>query len=185
MKQRRVYRGAIDLKIKVIDWTKINEVISNKVQQDVECRLGNGFIENVEAIFDKDLNHKETKSIIIDKECCGSMSDSRNFYVSELNAGKPFTVELFKGIGFYKVAKEIDGGMGISMFPSFYFDIDIDDVKNCLTGEEIPLYQFMGGRYAYNDRIITNEIHILKLCNFNEIKAGDNWKQKELMETED
>jgi hypothetical protein len=184
MKQKQVYRGAIDLKIKVIDWTKINEVISNKVQQDVECRLGNGFIEDVEAIFDKD-SSLEIKCLIIDNECCGSISDSRNFYVSELNAGEPFTVNLFKGIGFYKVAKEIDGGKGISMFPSFYFDIDIDDVKNCLTGEEIPLYQFMGSRYAYNDRIITNEIHILKLCYFDEIKAGDNWKQKELMEIED
>ena len=184
MKQKQVYRGAIDLKIKVIDWTKINEIISNKVQQDVECRLGNGFIEDVEAIFDKD-SPLEIKSLIIDKECCGSITDSRNFYVSELNAGEPFTVELFKGIGFYKVAKEIDGGMGISMFPSFYFDIDIDDVKNCLTGEEIPLYQFMGSRYAYNDRIVTNEIHILKLCYFNEIKAGNNWKKKELMEIED
>ena len=184
MKQKQVYRGAIDLKIKVIDWTKINEVISNKVQQDVECRLGNGFIEDIEAIFDKD-SSLEIKSLIIDKECCGSKSDSRNIYISELNKGEPFMVNLFKGIGFFKVDKKTEKGHSVAMFPSYYFDIDIDDVKNCLTGEEIPLYQFMGSRYAYNDRIVTNEIHILKLCYFNEIKAGDNWKQKELMEIED
>jgi hypothetical protein len=47
------------------------------------------------------------------------------------------------------------------------------------------LDKFMGGRYAYNDRIVTNEIHILKLCYFNLLKAGDNWKKKELMEIED
>jgi hypothetical protein len=184
MKQKQVYRGAIDLKIKVIDWTPINKIISEKVGHEVECRIGNGLIEDVEAIFDKD-SSLEIKSLIIDNECCGSISDSRNFYVSELNAGEPFMVNLFNGIGFYKVAKEIDGGKSISMFPSFYFDIDIDDIKNCLTGEEIPLYKFMGSRYAYNDRIVTNEIHILKLCYFNEIKAGNNWKKKELMEMED
>ena len=184
MKQKQVYRGAIDLKIKVIDWTKINEVISNKVQQDVECRLGNGFIEDVEAIFDKD-SPLQIKSLIIDNECCGSQSDSRNMYISDLNKGEPFMVNLFKGIGFFKVDKKTEKGHSVAMFPSFYFDIDIDDVKNCLTGEEIPLYQFMGSRYAYNDRIVTNEIHILKLCYFNEIKAGNNWKQKELMEIED
>jgi len=186
MRSKNVHRGSIDLKIKVIDWTKINQAISKDVGQEVECRLGNGFIENVEAIFDDEIVGVEIKSLIIDKECCGSVSEKRNFYISELNAGEPFGVNLFKGIGFYKVNKETEKGFSVSMFPSYYFDIDIDDIKNCLTGEEIPLYQFMGSRYAYNGRIENNEMNILRLVYYKDKKNGfTDWAKTEILEIAD
>ena len=186
MKTKEVYKGAIYLRIKVIDWTPINKIISERVGQEVECRIGNGLIEDVQAIFDKESEQVEVKSLIIDKECCGLDSDTRNFYVSDLNDGKPFTVNLFKGIGFFKIDKETENGFSVSMFPSYYFDIDMDDIKKCLTGEEKPLYQFMKGRYGYNPRIMSNEMGILKLVYLNKLKEGDkDWLEKELMEIED
>lgn len=172
MKKKEVYKGAIDLKVKIIDWTPINKAISERVGEEVECRVGDGLIEDIEAIFDKEYEQVEIKSLVIDAECCGSETHKTNFYISELNDGKPFTVNLIAGVDFYRVSKKTENGCTICSFPSYCFDIDIDDIKNCLTGEEKPLYQFMGGRYAYNPRIIGNEIGILNLCYYNDRKKG-------------
>ena len=53
-KQKSVKKGALNLKVKIIDWTPINKAISDKVGMQVECRLGKGFIEDVEAVFNKE-----------------------------------------------------------------------------------------------------------------------------------
>lgn len=172
MKTKEVFKGAIDLKVKIIDWTPINKAISERVGEEVECRIGNGLIEDVEAIFDKEYEQVEIKSLVIDKECCGGQTDKKNFYVSELNDGKPFTINLLERVAFYRVNKKTENGFSVSAFPSYYFDIDIDDVKNCLTGEEKQLYQFMESRYGYNPRIRNNEVDILNLYYFNDRQLG-------------
>lgn len=172
MKTKEVYKGSIDLNVKIIDWTPINKAISDRVGEEVECRVGDGLIEDIEAIFDKEHGQVEIKSLVIDAECCGTSTHKRNFYISELNNAKPFTVKLLADVDFYRVSKKTESGFTISSFPSYCFDIDIDDIKNCLTGEEKPLYQFMEGRYAYNPRIRNNEVGILNLCYFNDRQKG-------------
>ena len=122
----------------------------------------------------------ETKSLITDTECCGRANETRYLYVSELNDGKPFQVNVIPDVEFYKVSKkDYNGRTSVAMFPSYRFDIDIDDVKNCLTGEEIPLYQFMGSRYRYNPRIDANEVDFLKLVYQYDILEGDKLSLKE------
>jgi hypothetical protein len=93
-------------------------------------------------------------------------------YSSDLNDGKPFAITTIARVEFYRVAVTTENGRSVAMFPSYEFDIDIDDVKKCLTGEEVSLYQFMKGRYRYNPRIEKNEMEILKLVYHNSIKEG-------------
>jgi hypothetical protein len=187
MKTKQVKKGALDLKVKIIDWTPINKAISEHVGEEVECRLGKGFIENVEAIFDTDYAEKEIKSLIVDNECCARVTESANFYISDVNDGKPFNLNSFNEVGFYKVDKITEnGGRSISMFPSFHFSLDIDDIKKCLTGEEKSLFELMKGRYGYNPRIVNNEMGILELVYHNNSEAGDKtWMKEEMVEVED
>lgn len=165
MKNEVLY-GALHTLVEVIDWTPINEKISKTVGFDVECRLGNGFLRDVTAIFEKDgwyQGREMTRNIIIDKECCGRSAKSGMYFVGDLK-DDPFQINLFDEVEFYKVLeKKEDGTRSISMFPSFLFNIDEDDVKACLTGEKIPLYLFMQSRYAYNPRVRSNEREILEL----------------------
>lgn len=186
MKTKQVKKGALNLKVKIIDWTPINKAISDKVGKQVECRLGKGFIEDVEAIFNKELGYEEIKSIIIDNECCGAKSKTENFYISDVNKGVPFTVNYFEEVGFYKVNEETENGKSIAIFPSYEFSIDVDDVKKCLTGEEKSLFEFMGNRYGYNPRIDSNEMETLKLVYyFDSLNGNQEWAEAEMVEVED
>lgn len=171
MKEKEVMVGSIETMVKIIDWTAINKIISKRVGKNVECRIGNGIIMNVCAIFDKDTQVEENRHIIIDAECIGTTDERRNIFSSDLNEGEPFAIKVFKGIGFFEVFEpNEDGSKRISMFPSYYFDIDKNDVEKCLTGEEKPLFEFMGGRYGYNPRIKNNELGILRLVYHEHIK---------------
>jgi hypothetical protein len=164
-KEKEVFKGSMDTMVKIIDWSKINETVSDTVGYKVECRIGNGIISDVTAVFDKELGVVETNDIILDTECCARVSTSKNLLVFELNK-VGFCVKFLEGVGFYKVYEEETEGSfsrSIAMFPSFEFDIDIDDIKSCLTGEEMPLYLFMGERYDYNSRIRNNERGLLNL----------------------
>lgn len=182
-KQKSVRKGALDLKVKIIDWTPINKAISDKVGEQVECRLGKGFIEGVEAIFDKELGYEEIKSLIIDSECCGRKTEKQNFYISELNDGVPFCINFFEEVGFYKVDEETENGKRISLFPSYEFSIDVDDVKKCLTGEEKSLFEFMGNRYGYNPRIDSNEMETLRLIYyFDSLNGNKEWSKTEMVD---
>jgi hypothetical protein len=155
-KIKKVYKGSVDIQVKIIDWTKINEIISEKVGHPVKCNIGNGFIP-----FKKD---GKQEYILIDNECCGCSSENRNFFISDLNESEPFSLNLFKGIGFFKIyEKSEDGNQSVAMFPSYYFDIDVDDVIKCSTNKEQSLYEYMGNRYRYNSRIQNNESEILNL----------------------
>ena len=178
MKEKEVLVGSIETWVKIVDWTPINRIISQKVGVEVECRIGNGLIQNVSAIFKED-EGMDVKHLLIDNECCGLSTERSNHFSSDLNEGEPFCVNWFKGIGFYKTSIDNgDGRKSIAMFPSFYFDIDSDDVIKCLTGAEMPLYLFMGSRYNYNPRIKANEMDILKLVYHNHIVSGlSDWKK--------
>ena len=173
MKTKEVYVGATQTMVKIIDWTKINKIISKDVGYSVECRIGNGIILDVTAEFDKD-EVEQTRNILIDKECCGCSSQIKNMFSSDINEGIPCAFKLFKGSGFFKIHEQEDGRKSVAMFPSFYFDIDVDDILMCLTGEEMPLYIFMESRYNYNPRIRSNEYDILKLVYHNHRKQGLN-----------
>jgi|LakMenE01Jun11ns_1017448.scaffolds.fasta_scaffold9959285_16 hypothetical protein len=161
--KKSVYKGSLKLQVSLIDWTPINEKISNIVGCKVECRIGNAFIDDIEATFN-DVIQKQ--SIIVDKECCGKYSVSKYMYISELNNSEPFHVKLFS-VEFYKVDENL-----FSLEPSFVFEIDKDDIKNCLTGETKCLYEYMGSRYRYNPRIESNEWRLLSLVYEN---GQNNW----------
>lgn len=183
MKTKKVKKGALDLKVKIIDWTPINKAISDKVGKNVECRLGKGFIEDVEAIFNKEYAFKEVKSFVLDNECCGKQTEKQNFYFSELNDGVPFCANYFQEVGFYEVDEETETGKRISIYPSYEFSIDVDDVIKCLTGEEKSLFEFMGNRYGYNPRIDSNEMEILRLVYHKDSEVGNNeWATEEIVE---
>lgn len=167
-KEKDVKLGAIQTMIELIDWTPINEKISERVGYAVECRAGHGLIRDVTAQWDKD-QEPESRSIILDKECCGVTAKNENFLISDL-CEKPFTVKKFEGIGFFQKFND-KGEKVMAMFPKFYFSIDQDDVYKCLTGESIPLYQHMGQRYGYNPRIHSNELQILQ-----KLYQGANYK---------
>lgn len=177
--QKEVCQGSIDTMVKIIDWTPINEIMSKAVGKSVECRIGNGYIPSVKAIFDEQMGVEETRSLILDNECCGTTSRRTNYLIGDLK-DIPFSANIFKGLGFYEVdSKSEDGLQYFSMMPSFYFDIDEDDIKRCLTGEEMPLYLFMKSRYAYNPRIRGNETKTLKLIYHQDIKNGSRlWETK-------
>ena len=182
-RQKSVKKGALNLKVKIIDWTPINKAISDKVGKQVECRLGKGFIGDVEAVFDKELGYEEIKSLIIDSECCGRKTEKQNFYFSQLNDGVPFCANFFEQVGFYEVNEETENGRRVSMFPSYEFSIDVDDVINCLTGEEKSLFEFMGNRYGYNPRIDSNEMETLRLVYyFDSINGNKEWIESEMVD---
>lgn len=176
--EKDVRVGSVETLVNIIDWKPINDAISKAVGKQVECRVGNAFIGDVSAIFDEDYG-LQVRDLIIDKECCGVSTIKENFFCSQLNDGKPFSINLFKGIGFYSVDRiNDDGSKSVAMFPSFYFDIDRDDVIQCLTGEKIPLYQYMAHRYGYNGRIQNNEMGILKLIYHKDIEEGKfDWQE--------
>jgi len=185
MEQKQVYKGALSTMVKIIDWTSINKAISEKIGEEVECRLGKGLIENVEAIFNKEIAQTEIKSIIVDHECCGVITESKNYYLSELNNGLPFAINLIEDVAFYKVNEETENGMSISMFPSYHFSLDIDDVLKCLTGEEKSLFEFMGKRYKYNPRICQNELDLFKLIFYNDrINLNHSYLKEEIIDAE-
>lgn len=163
--KKSVYKGSLELQVNLIDWTPINEKISNIVGCKVESRLGNAFIDDVESNFNGII---QKQSIIVDKDCCGQHSESKYIYISELNNAEPFHVKLFS-VEFYKVLEDL-----ISLQPSFVFEIDKDDIKNCLTGETKCLYEYMDSRYRYNPRIESNELKLLSLVYQN----GENDKSK-------
>lgn len=152
--KKEVYQGAIHTMVQIIDWTPINEKIRKATGRPIECRLGNGYIPDVTAIFNENYG-KQTRSLILDQECCGSIAENTNMLISDLKE-ESFSVSLFKGIGFFRTHDD-EMNKIMAMFPSFYFDIDEDDIKACLTGEEMPLYQFMESRYNYNGRVRSNE----------------------------
>jgi hypothetical protein len=185
MRTKNVYKGSLNTMVKIIDWTEINKAISKSVGEDVECRIGTGIIQDVEAIFEKG-HEQEIKSIIVDKECCGVSTTKNNYYSSELNDGDCFCLNAFDRVDFYKVDKITENGRSISMFPSYSFNIDIDDINNCLTGEEKSLFDFMGSRYSYNSRIDSNEMNILRLVYHKQKQEGNvEWLEKEIKEVED
>lgn len=190
-RKKEVAKGAIETMVHIIDWTPLNKIFSKACKGKVEIKMGTGFIPDVTAIFEEDQDNgvitiqaeKQTESLIIDSECCGINSVSKNVFIGDLKE-VPFNVALFREVGLYKAPKKNkDGSMSISMFPSFHVDIDIDDIKKCLTGETMPLYQFMGSRYGYNSRVLSNELEILKLVYHESIEAEDfSWRDKKEME---
>jgi hypothetical protein len=69
------------------------------------------------------------------------------------------------------------------MFPSYEFSIDVDDVINCLTGEEKSLFEFMGNRYGYNPRIDSNEMETLRLVYYwDYINGNKEWIESEMVD---
>lgn len=166
----KVLKGAIETKVKLFDWTPIEKAFSEKLGFDVEIRAGFGIIENVTATFKK--NYEPFKSnILIDNECCGLYSEA----ILSLNKNKVNYDDYFERIGLFKKHEK-----GISLFPSFFANISLKDILKNLTGEEVPLYEFMEGRYGYNHRIDNNEFGILNFVYEN--TKDKSWQERVTMQ---
>lgn len=155
-KNRPIWSKAKEIKVKIIDWSKYIDIIKNSDPElkdlNLSIRSGNGIVFHG---FDVE-NDSNALPILIDNECCGVDAEPKN--ILDLDK-KMISGTYFNGIGVFE-KKEVGS---YSMFPKFYVDIDFDDVKDCFTGEEKPLYEFMEGRYEYNPRIHTNMVGIVKL----------------------
>jgi hypothetical protein len=46
--------------------------------------------------------------------------------------------------------------------PTFNSKVDVQDIKDCFTGETKLLPDFMGDRYQYNSRVASNEIRLIE-----------------------
>ena len=154
-KEKEVYVGALYTQVELIDWQSILKMVEKEVKVDLEIRIGNGLIRDVKSIFNQNLKIEETKSIIIDNECCGIYSDNENF-LSEKFIQSPITMEYFQ-IPFYEKSKE-----GISLYPKFMVNIDFELIEKSLTKKKVSLYEYMGNRYAYNPRVSSNEYSLLQ-----------------------
>mgnify|MGYP000846956129 CR=1 FL=1 len=152
---KKVKIGAVELMVELIDWTKINEKISQATGTNVEVRSTNGLIKTV-------YGNKEPDNIeyaIIDNECCGTVSEWRNMYIPTTDDNlkifeSVFTCRIFQGVEFYEI---LEDKTKRAMFPAYSIDISLETILECLTGEKQPLYVYMGGRYSYNDRLQENE----------------------------
>ena len=167
---KRVQVQAYNEKIvEVIDWSKINNDISEECGMELQARLGKGFVADRTGVYDKDLGVAETKCLVLDSECCGGQTTTRNMVVTE-DGGittKVLTVETIK-VPFYKVGKptiDEDGTTHTPIFvmPLYHFHIDIDVIKKNLTGEKITLFELMKNRYDYNGRIKSNEVNTMQV----------------------
>lgn len=141
-KHKPIWEMTKKIKVKIINWQpiidKINISLSkNGEKANVEIRVGNGII------FDG----LEKAPILIDNECCGIKSESKNLFSN----GTISTMQVVEGVGIFK---KVDGGF--TMYPTYYADIDYADIESCFTGEEKEIWDFMGTRYEYNPRISSN-----------------------------
>lgn len=171
---RLAYRHKV---VQIIDWTPLEQAISEKVGYDVEVKVGTGYVEN--CLYQWDEMYKPFhKDIIIDAECCGVQSEYRHLLY--LNEGLDATNDLereFMNVGFYKKAvKEVgeDGNARtlISIMPSFYIDIDVDSIKKCIVGKK-TLFEHCASRYGYNGRIQTNTHNTLSAIFGDKYSAND------------
>ena len=161
---KKVKNGAVDLMVELIDWTKINEKVSQATGTNVEVRSNNGLIKSSwRAPKQKDLSTKVVEYAIIDNECCGIVCEKRNMYLPNVEDGikifeDVFGCNIFQSVDFYEIR---ENKSEINMFPSYSIDISLETILECLTGEKKPLYVYMGGRYSYNDRLQSNEAKTL------------------------
>ena len=173
MKKVNIPKGALELKVSIIDKDKLSEKISNAVGQNFNLMIDyDGFLKT------------DVNSYLIDNECCGVKESEMNFLFQDENANC-VSANCFREVPFRRKKEEkiIDGQKAttISIFPSHYFDIDFDFLEDCIV-EEIPLCLFMGSRFNYNDRIKSNLHNILSDVFFDkkeyitESVEVDDWK---------
>jgi hypothetical protein len=134
------------INVQIIDWSKLNEKLSkekleayNKVYNTDYISLGIGINKYGYTGF-IDYNNIQ---MVINNECC-SMDFSDN--------GK-ITLDVYPR----KDEKSIP------LIPMGSILLTVDEVKKYLTNESKDLFEFMGNRFNYNDRIIGNIHEHLRL----------------------
>ena len=65
-----------------------------------------------------------------------------------------------------RIKTKTEGGTSHSMFPSFYFQMSLEEIDPFLL-PEISLKEFMGSRFDYNPRINKNMKDFMKMINDN------------------
>ena len=140
-----------EIKVKIIDWNKVLVKLATKLppleqMKRYKIRSGSGiiFIPNEDTLV----------PTLIDDECCGVEGETRNMFLN----GECICTTIIQGIGVF-----VESENGISMFPKYYIDFDMEDIEKAYTGEEKELWEYMGSRYEYNPRITNNMREIAKL----------------------
>lgn len=87
-----IYQMAKDIKVKIIDWKPIIEKLTASHESfkglTLQIKSGNGII----------FVGAEKKPVLIDTECCGVDSETKNLMIND----KFMTVQFIEGIGIFK-----------------------------------------------------------------------------------
>ena len=126
------------INVHVIDWSKFNKEITELIHGKYPERKGTKFEtrDYNGAIIIGDV------FLIVDDEACAveSKDDVIDVYIFEISNDKSVYITS----------------------PTFVFTVNIEDVKECFTGEVKKLPDFMGERYKYNPRIANNETELVR-----------------------
>lgn len=143
-------------RVQLIDWSPLEKAISKKIGEEVEVRIGTGYVPNCVYDWD-DIKHPYAKNLIIDAECCGRQSTYTHICYLDEEQDATFDLDRsFITIPFYR-KKRIEGNKTVmAMFPSIEIDIDTKSIEKCLTGEVISLYEHCKSRWNYNPRVSSN-----------------------------
>jgi hypothetical protein len=131
--------------VNVIDWKPMNEKLTTHVHER--------FPENKDKEYEIDTRY----SGVIDQ-------NGKYLVLTDESVAKELCVLDAKeniigiNIGLYEKPKD----NMICVLPAFEVRITVNDIESCKTGETKTLRNFMGERYRYNYRIISNEKGIIK-----------------------
>lgn len=149
--QKPIYEITKEIKVKLIDWDKITEIIKKSSSFNADM-LENKNKEGIIVIPNKE------KYLLIDNECIGNESFCKNMFIrNELITADMVTISFWR-----KYPKNENGSQTISIFPLFNTEIDVDILIENVIGEQ-ELWEFMGSRYEYNPRISYNLLEIVTL----------------------
>jgi len=128
----------------LIDWTNIEELVSEQHGEKLEVRWTKAFVSHMESPHDGGVCE-----YVFDHELCGIESESVRILLEE---GKLASVTCIE-IPFNKVLE----GNRIAIFPELHVYIPISMIEKSLTGDIIDVREMMGERRGYNDRLVSNE----------------------------
>jgi len=128
--------------IRIIDVEKLADKVSPALIEQMPRLAGKRFeIDKLALVQGKDNQH-----LLIDAECIGRCR----------KVGKSFRVEIRRSTE--ESIDESTGNKTSQMFPFavWVFDITEEELREYTHAEESNLYTFMGNRFAYNPRILSN-----------------------------
>lgn len=163
-KEKSVTNGAMHVKVKMLDWTNIEKKITDIYQKhtgkddELFVRGTKGIVDfSEQEILDNNNweNNSDCSCALIDNEAVGCFSTIERVFEND-----DIKVNEFVEIHLYAKERREGDRIYIGMFPLVSVKINVEDLV--YTGEELLLYEYMGERYNYNDRISENEFSLLK-----------------------